>query len=421
MAKKSSKSKTPTQSPLTIILGALAMVIAAIVFATTGVDLTGGTLSNTSATVVQATVAPNTTKPTATTAPATTVATTAPSTGNVQTIANLTNALGYKKDFWRVYFTVPVGSNDKSKWKGGVEDELAAAIGQAQRTLDIVAYEWESHVMTDAVLAALQRGVKIRMVVDDEHGLNNVDTTLGEIEAAGIPIVNDNRSGFMHNKFIIIDGLTVWTGSMNYQPNDLFRNNNNVIMLRSKQAADTYLAEFEEMFTQKKFGKTSPKTNTANYTQDGTSIQILFSGENDVIPTMINEINNAKTQIRFMSFSFTDFDLAKAMLDRSAAGVGVSGVFETTGSLTEASELKTLYCAGIPVFQDGNPGVLHNKVIIIDGETVISGSFNFSSNAVNSNDENVIIIKNKDIATLYLQEWERIKSIAKAPTKVTCS
>jgi phosphatidylserine/phosphatidylglycerophosphate/cardiolipin synthase-like enzyme len=192
-------------------------------------------------------------------------------------------------------------------------------------------------------------------------------------------------------------------------------------MLRSVQAAQVYTGEFEEMFTQKRFGKTSPKTPTGNFNQSGTNIQIYYSGENEVLARIIDEVNKAQSQIRFAAFSFTDYDLAKAMMDRAAAGVGVSGVFETTGSETSASEMRTLYCAGIPVFQDGNPGVLHHKFIVVDSETVITGSFNFSSNAVNSNDENLVIIKNADIAALYLQEWDRVRSIARAPSRITCS
>jgi phosphatidylserine/phosphatidylglycerophosphate/cardiolipin synthase-like enzyme len=429
----SPKGKGPGGSPniLTAILGALAVLVAAIIFAVTGVDLTGGNLSNQGVTVevtrivtqaptqAPATPLPATAPPTVPSA-ASSAPTASAGLGGVSQL-NVTNALGYSKDFWRVYFTSPLRTTNRSEWRGGIEAELAAAIGQVQRTLDIAAYEWESQLLTDAVLAAVERGVKVRMVVDNEHGLNDPNSTLTELEAAGVPIVDDNRSGFMHNKFMVMDGLIVWTGSMNYQPNDMFRNNNNVIMLRSVQAAQVYTGEFEEMFTQKRFGKTSPTTPTGNFNQSSTNIQIYYSGENEVLARIIDEVNKAQSQIRFAAFSFTDYDLAKAMMDRAAAGVGVSGVFETTGSETNASELRTLYCAGIPVFQDGNPGVLHHKFIVVDRETVITGSFNFSSNAVNSNDENLVIIRNADIAALYLQEWDRVRSIARAPSSITCS
>jgi phosphatidylserine/phosphatidylglycerophosphate/cardiolipin synthase-like enzyme len=69
--------------------------------------------------------------------------------------------------------------------------------------------------------------------------------------------------------------------------------------------------------------------------------------------------------------------------------------------------LTRLFCADVPVRQDGNPGTFHHKVIVIDGETVVTGSLNFSENADSSNDENVVIIQNRAIAARYLEEFER--------------
>jgi phosphatidylserine/phosphatidylglycerophosphate/cardiolipin synthase-like enzyme len=83
-------------------------------------------------------------------------------------------------------------------------------------------------------------------------------------------------------------------------------------------------------------------------------------------------------------------------------------VFEKVGSETEAAELRTLFCAKVPVRQDGNPSFLHHKLIIVDNRIVITGSLNYSTNADTSNDENAIVIDNPNIASLYLQEFERV-------------
>ena len=108
------------------------------------------------------------------------------------------------------------------------------------------------------------------------------------------------------------------------------------------------------------------------------------------------------------------------MIDRYAVGVDVMGVFERVGSDTEYAELRTLHCANVPVRQDGNPSFLHDKIIIVD-DTVITGSLNYSSNADESNDENVIIITNPEIAALYMQEFERIWNQAPAElSDITC-
>jgi phosphatidylserine/phosphatidylglycerophosphate/cardiolipin synthase-like enzyme len=110
------------------------------------------------------------------------------------------------------------------------------------------------------------------------------------------------------------------------------------------------------------------------------------------------------------------------MIRRAQNGVNVAGVFEKVGSDTDAAELKTLSCAQVPVRQDGNGGFMHNKVIVVDERYVITGSLNFSTNAEESNDENVIIIDNPEIAKLYMQDFERVWALASDPEtgKLAC-
>jgi phosphatidylserine/phosphatidylglycerophosphate/cardiolipin synthase-like enzyme len=64
---------------------------------------------------------------------------------------------------------------------------------------------------------------------------------------------------------------------------------------------------------------------------------------------------------------------------------------------------------GIPTFIDSAHAIAHNKVIVIDRETVITGSFNFTKAAEQHNAENLLILKNKDLAKLYVENWNRHK------------
>jgi phosphatidylserine/phosphatidylglycerophosphate/cardiolipin synthase-like enzyme len=421
--RKNSKNNAPKQSPLQVILAAVVIVIAGIVYIVTGVDLTGGQLGTVptvppTASVVSATNTPRaTTAPrvTATPAPVTAAPTTRPS-GRLTNIT-LENGTGATRGFWTVYFTVP--QTDRTKWQNGIDAEIAKSLADVRQTLDIAAFEWNNPALTQAVLDAHKRGVKVRMVADNEHTIEDSGSTIKQLADAGIPIVYDNRSAFMHNKFMILDGQAVWTGSMNFQQNDIFRNNNNVLRLNNAEVARIYTREFETMFTDKVFGPRKA-ANSGTVSQSGVNIRIFFAPQNDVINPIIEEISKAQTQIRFMTFSFTEVSLSAAMLERFRAGVSVEGVFELRGSETASSELRTLRCAGVTVFQDGNPATLHHKVVIVDDHTVITGSFNFSNNAIRSNDENLLIINNRDIAALYLQEYERMKAIARTPDRVTC-
>lgn len=329
---------------------------------------------------------------------------------------------GAAKDFWQVYFTMPSGSSNASTYTGGIDLALAAALTGAQTSVDIAAYEFNNPVLTQAVLDAKARGVRVRVVTDNEDGLGDANTTLHQLEAAGIPIVTDERGALMHNKFVIIDSVEVWTGSWNYTVNDTYRNNNNALVLRSQRAVQNYQTEFNEMFAEGRFGPTSrADTPSPTFNQNGVQVSVYFAPEDEVVPAMIEAISLAEDSIQFMAFSFTIDELAQALLARAADGVTVTGIFERTGSETRFSELTPLFCAGLDVRQDGNPYILHHKVFIIDGQTVVTGSFNFSANATDSNDENLVIIRDTDLAAQYRAEFDRRWAEAVRPTNLSCN
>ena len=333
----------------------------------------------------------------------------------------LEQGFGAQKDFWTVYFTAPTGSRDPATYHGGVDEALAAAIAGATQTVDIAAYEFNSPALTQALLDAKARGVRVRMVSDNEDGLGDDDTTLNLLQAAGIPVVTDERGALMHDKFIILDGQVVWTGSWNLTINDTYRNNNNAIALRSQQAIENYQTEFNEMFIEGRFGPTSPvNTPHQSFTQDGVPVEVYFAPEDEVIDQIVSTISGAQKSVQFMTFSFTVDEIGSAIMERAARGVDVQGIFERTGSETEFSEFGRLYCAGLPVRQDGNPFVLHHKVFIVDGEIVVTGSFNISANATDSNDENLIILRDPALAAQYQAEFQRRWAESRLPADFDC-
>jgi len=329
---------------------------------------------------------------------------------------------GAEKGFWQVFFTAPTGSRDASTYVGGIDEVIASYIDGLQHTLDIAAYEFNSPALTAAVLRAKARGLVVRVVTDDHDGLGDSLTTLHQLEKANIPIVTDNRSALMHDKIMIMDSTWVVTGSWNYSVNDTYRNNNNALVITSQMAVQDYQAEFNEMFVDHKFGPSSPaNTPHPEFTQDGDAIGIYFSPEDDVLTKINDTLKGAQHQIRFMTFSFTEDPIGQTLIARAGAGIDVEGIFEKTGSETKFSELTSTFCAGLQVRQDGNPFVLHHKVFIIDGTTVISGSFNVSNNATSANDENLIKITDPDLAAQYLAEFDRRWAEATVPTKLSCN
>ncbi len=319
--------------------------------------------------------------------------------------------------YYTIYFTDPVIPFDDVT-TGGIEEHLIALIDGAQSSIDLAVFEFNLQNVADALIAAHNRGVQVRIVYDNEH--TEEDPQMEEMIRAGIPATPDNRSAFMHNKFFVFDQQLVWLGSWNVTINDTYRNNNNAMVIRSQQLAQNYTTEFEEMFAGE-FGPRSP-ANTPNpsFTINGILLENFFSPEDEVMPHLVDFVRQAQTSIHFMAFSYTDYDLASAMMDRAAAGAEVSGIFEVRGADTESSECNTLLGAGLDVRLDGNPRTFHHKVIIIDGAAVAIGSFNFSSNASESNDENLLILYDPAVAAQYEQEFVRRMAEAQMPVGGVC-
>ena len=322
-------------------------------------------------------------------------------------------------DWWEVYFADWQHINDPENYAGSIEETLIEKIDAAQESIHIASFEFNLTPVADALIRAHERGVDVRWVTDDEHGLEaDEEPDHGQfemLEDEGIEIKDDGRGALMHNKFWIFDREVVWTGSTNVTENGIFEQDNNVIVVHSPALAEIYEREFDEMWAGE-FGPRSPSTvGQQGLVIDGTQMQVLFASEDNVMAYIVPYIQHAQSSVRFMAFSFTHDDMGQAMRDRYAAGVDVAGVFEKTGSSTEYSELGAMYCAGMAVRRDENPSFLHHKVIIVDDHIVITGSLNFSDNANESNDENVLIVDNADIAALYLQEFDRVWSIASDP------
>ena len=315
--------------------------------------------------------------------------------------------------WWEVYFTDPLTINDPNVLTGSIEEKLIQFINNAQTSIHIASFEFNLTPVAEALIAARNRGVDVRWVTDDENGLG-FDNQPGRgqfalLTGAGIQVKDDApRNALMHNKFWIFDRQILWTGSTNITVNGIFKQNNNVLVIHSPDVAVMYEREFDELWGGQ-FGPRAPSTvNTQWAILDGTAIQVLFSAEDHAINKLIALVNDADTNIRFLAFSFTDYPLAKAMIDRAVAGVDVRGVYETFGSNGTGSELKTFLCAHVPVRQDGNSSFLHDKIIIIDNSIVVAGSLNYSSSADDANEENVVILDNPEIAALYLQEFDKL-------------
>ena len=306
---------------------------------------------------------------------------------------------------WEVYFSEANAIGSPYSLEKRLVDRLSGATAR----VDAALYDLDAAPVADALIAAHNRGVQVRIVTETD---NMDDSEIGRLQEVGIPIADDEDSGsLMHHKFIVIDERYVWTGSYNTTYNGAYRNNNNVILIDSVPMAYNFTQEFRELFLDAQVGKLSgafvayPKVTLS----DGTQIFTYFSPQSDTIPPLLKEIRAAEKAIHFMAFSFTHDALGDAMRDRFKSGIEVRGVFEGRQTDNPYSEYKAMKDAGLSVILDKNRGAMHHKVIVVDEDTVITGSYNFSKNAEKNNSENLLIIKgNREIAAAYIAEFEKI-------------
>ncbi len=190
----------------------------------------------------------------------------------------------------------------------------------------------------------------------------------------------DGKAPLMHNKFCIINQSVVWTGSWN--PTKTTRANNAVI-IHSPALSRNYLDEYAEIPGGRRH-VIYPKIRHNN-----VLIENYFCPEDRCKDHVLAYLEGAKQNIVFMLADITDEDIIR-QLQRTDIRVG--GIIDKS----EKEALKAL-----PFAKNGS---IHHKVFIIDGKTVITGSYNPTRNGNEYNDENILIINDYAIARKFLDE-----------------
>lgn len=134
-------------------------------------------------------------------------------------------------------------------------------------------------------------------------------------------------------------------------------------------------------------------------------VQLYFSPKGGCTEAIIKEIDNAKSEILVQAYSFTSTPIAKALLDAHKRGVKVQAILDKSQRTQNYSSATFLANSRIPTFIDAAHAIAHNKVMIIDGQRVITGSFNFTKAAEERNAENLLIIKSEELAKQYTENW----------------
>ena len=296
----------------------------------------------------------------------------------------------------RVYFTP----------RDPVVDHMISLIDEARTRVWAAFYSFTLEEVARALLRAEERGVDVRVVMDDSTA--RAPHSISGIIKDKIPLRTDfDPSDFMHHKFMVIDSFLTWTGSYNPGETGSFRDNNNVIVISSARVAAIYEDEFLEMWEGKFVMGSSGPTEKPRITLGRVPVEIYFAPEDSCARRLIELISGAKKSIRFAAFAFTLEPVAGALLERHRAGIDIRGVMER-GQNSPWNCYPIFEDTGIDIRWDQNLFYLHHKFFVIDEKIVITGSFNPTKHAREANDENMLIIHNSSVARKYLKEFDRL-------------
>jgi phosphatidylserine/phosphatidylglycerophosphate/cardiolipin synthase-like enzyme len=145
------------------------------------------------------------------------------------------------------------------------------------------------------------------------------------------------------------------------------------------------------------------------------TLSVHFSPGGGCTAAVVAEVGGARRRVRVLAYSFTSAPIAAALVAAKARGVDVAAVLDEGQRTDPHSKGKAVAAAGVPVAYDARHAIQHSKVVVVDDDTVISGSFNFSEAAEVHNSENLLIIHDKAVAAAYLANWGLHRAHADPP------
>lgn len=302
-----------------------------------------------------------------------------------------------------------------------LEETIVSFIAASRNTLDIAVQELESRPITDAICAARRRKVYVRLVLESDYlmedkALADPFPVAGEKKAnrrmhgallkSNVQVRSDLNPAIFHQKFCIRDlkdknNAAVLTGSTNFTPTGTGGNLNHIVVLEGRPAAKAYQEEFDEIWTGT-FGTKRERHDgpPRKVRQSGVATWVLFAPDHAPEMEIMKQMLKAKTRIDFAMFTFAQSSgIDDTMIVLQKSGISVRGILDrrqgsqkwaaTNGLLDNNVDLRML--------KSGTGArKVHHKLMVIDKQVIIAGSFNYSGPANRLNDENIIVIGDLD-------------------------
>ncbi len=349
-----------------------------------------------------------------------------------------------------------------------VEDVIVKALGAAKETIDVSMFTLTSPKVVRALAAAKQRGVKVRVLVDEsQYGQDFMKHFVDWLAWNKIPtktLAGPNPDGPEllekdHNKFGILDGKLVLTGSTNWTKSGFATNFEGLYLLDDAADAASYAAFFDDMFKMRRATRVVPPANEPPLPTDEEVLAglegdpaplppgpqwgplpeartISFNGEtlpsaavrpvHPVKDILVKAIDASKESIHLALYEFNLDDILAALKRAKARGVKVSVILDygqvfPKGSHHdgEAKERSAQVQALIDEFDVTVlrgvrlPGIMHNKIAVFDRKLIEYGSYNWAFTAENHHFENIKFEDDAARVSFYMKYWDWMRSYSK--------
>ncbi|MDD5140555.1 MAG: phospholipase D family protein [Verrucomicrobiales bacterium] len=135
-------------------------------------------------------------------------------------------------------------------------------------------------------------------------------------------------------------------------------------------------------------------------------VKVFFSPKGGCTEAVVENVGKAKSTVLVQAYSFTSAPIAKALVDAAKRGVKVQVILDKSQRTEKYSGADFLLHEGVPTFIDAKHAIAHNKIMVIDSHTILTGSFNFTKAAEENNAENLLVIEDMALAKKYTANWQ---------------
>jgi phosphatidylserine/phosphatidylglycerophosphate/cardiolipin synthase-like enzyme len=143
---------------------------------------------------------------------------------------------------------------------------------------------------------------------------------------------------------------------------------------------------------------------------------VHFSPKGGCAEAVVAELAKARREILVLAYSFTNKQIAQALVDAKLRGVAVEVVLDHSNEKETYTDLQFFHEQGLTPLIDASHAIAHNKVMVIDGKTLITGSFNFTHQAEQENAENLLVLHgHRDLVRAYRENFQNHRAHARAP------